>query len=62
MEEKNSATVRGEDFEFEEFAGYEFGVDADGTSATVAVKFKVLPEEGLKMAQRLEAIRTKVVS
>ena len=63
MVEGNTARVRGEVFEFEDFAGYNFGVDADSGAATLSIKFKVNnPEQGLEMAKRLEDIRLKGVS
>jgi hypothetical protein len=60
MSETNTARVCGEVFEFGDFAGYEFGVDADNGAATIALKFKAFsPEDGLTIAQRLEVIRMK---
>jgi len=63
MPESNTARVRGEVFEFEDFAGYNFGVDSDSGAAKLAIKFNVAdPERGLEMVKRLEAIRMKGVS
>lgn len=63
MPEGNTARVRGEIFEFEDFAGYNFGVDMDSGAATLSIKFKVAdPNQGLNMAKRLEEIRTKGIS
>ncbi len=63
MAEVNTARVRGEVFEFEDFAGYNFGVDADSGAATLSIKFNVAdPEKGLEMVKRLEDIRMKGVS
>jgi len=63
MAEGNTARVRGEVFEFEDFAGYNFGVDSDSGAATLSIKFAVAdPEKGLEMVKRLEQIRMKGVS
>ena len=63
MVEGNMARVRGEVFEFEDFAGYNFGVDMDSGAATLSIKFRVAnPDQGLDMAKRLEEIRTKGIS
>ena len=63
MAEGNTARVRGEVFEFEDFAGYTFGVDSDSGAATLSIKFGVGdPQKGFDMVKRLEAIRTKGIS
>lgn len=62
MDEKNTARIRGEVFEFGRYAGYTFGIGEDGT-ATIAVKYNVSdPLLGLKIAKRLEDIRQKAIS